>query len=216
MVYNIFNSVQKQGDDKMKKIEVRQKIQIIFARIIVLIACITMFLNICLSNKVSAATTWCNSCHSNSVVAEYYNPYFHRYICNGCNTVYGNKEEHSKKNGICTICNQTLHESSEDSGGTNGGGTKVPAGLPDLELFEPTISLGGTTTIIGQILGILRILGAITIVVAIAVIGFNTILGSANEKAEYQQKLVGVLFAGIFLVASTSIAKLIMSVAATI
>lgn len=100
--------------------------------------------------------------------------------------------------------------------GGGGSETGIPEGLPDLELFEPTISPGGATTIIGQILGILRIIGAITIVVAIAVIGFNTILGSANEKAEYQQKLVGVLFAGIFLVASTSIATLIMSVAAAI
>lgn len=120
-----------------------------------------------------------------------------------------------------SICYARLSEPEMnifDGGGTTETETEtvIPDGLPDLELFEPTISPGGATTIIGQILGILRIIGAITIVVAIAVIGFNTILGSANEKAEYQQKLVGVLFAGIFLVASTSIATLIMSVAATI
>ena len=122
---------------------------------------------------------------------------------------------------ICNLFMCNVVEASSDrpsqeqwvDGGGGSGGTGQTGGLPDLGLFEPTVSAGGATIIIGKILGILRIIGAIMTVVAIAVIGFNTILGSASEKAEYQQKLVGVIFAGIFLVASTSIAKMIMSVA---
>ena len=130
---------------------------------------------------------------------------------------------------VCSLCICNVVEANMGSdfaetqidgaeGGGGGGasaGTGQTGGLPDLGLFEPSVSPGGATSIIGKILSILRIIGAIMVVVSIAVIGFNSILASASEKAEYQQKLVGVLFAGIFMVASTSIAKWLMSVAGT-
>ena len=104
-------------------------------------------------------------------------------------------------------------------GATAGSGTAgTGTGLPSLDIFQPTLTpgeAGGIMQIIGTILVVLRTLGAIITVVSIAIIGFCTILGSASEKAEYQQKLTGVIIAGIFLVASTSIAKLIMDVAVT-
>ena len=101
--------------------------------------------------------------------------------------------------------------SEEDEDSTGSGLT----GLPSLDSFQASISLGGASTIVGGILWVLMIVGTVLIVVSLALIGFLTILGSASEKADYQQKLVGVIFAGIFMVASSSIAKLIISVAIT-
>ena len=88
-------------------------------------------------------------------------------------------------------------------------------GLPDLSLFEPSVSAGSMTERIGKVLGILMILGTVIIVVAVVMIGFNTILGSASEKAEHQQKLTVVIFAGIFMLASSAIAKFLISIAET-
>ena len=103
-------------------------------------------------------------------------------------------------------------EDNKDNKDNKGSGS---TGLPSLDSFTPSITLGGASTIVGGILGVLMIVGTVLIVVSLALIGFLTILGSASEKADYQQKLVGVIFAGIFMVASSSIAKLIISVAIT-
>ena len=100
-------------------------------------------------------------------------------------------------------------EDPSDGGSEGGSGTD----LPTLDSFQPSIGLGGASSIIGKIVGILMIVGTVLIVVAIALIGFLTILGSASEKAEYKQKLVGVIFAGIFMVGSSSIAKLLIATA---
>jgi len=75
-----------------------------------------------------------------------------------------------------------------------GEGTVQTGGLPDLSIFEPSVSAGGAVNVFGNILGILRIIGAVMATIAIVMIGFYTILGSASEKAEYQQKLIGIIF----------------------
>ena len=214
MVYNIFNSAPKQGDDKMKKTEVRQKIQTISTRIIVLLASITMVLNICLSNKAIAAITWCNVCHSNSVVAEYYNPYFHRYICHGCETVYGSNEEHSKNGGRCTICGELPSGIGGYGTGTGGDGSGTLGLDIDTDLFQPGLNdVGKASEITAILLAVFTVLGAIITVVSIAIIGFNTILGSANEKAEYKEKLVGVIIGAIVLMCGSTIARLLIGLA---
>ena len=128
----------------------------------------------------------------------------------------------------CTHNVQAIEIAEYEAGGGGAGsydgegGVLTPSdvgtgtGLPSLDLYRPTVSAGGATAVIGRILGILMTLGAIMITVSIAIIGFNSILGSASEKAEYQQKLMGVVFAGIFMVASSAIAKMIMNVATSL
>lgn len=133
----------------------------------------------------------------------------------GCAEVKNSTEPHDlNSSNECTECGYGKQENNShtDTGSGNAG---AGTGLPSLDIFQPTLApgeAGGIMQIIGKILGVLRILGAIMTVVSIAIIGFGTILGSASEKAEYQQKLAGVMFAGIFLIASTSIAKMIISI----
>ena len=89
----------------------------------------------------------------------------------------------------------------------------------DTSLFDPTSSLTGAgkaNEIISGLLGVFTVLGAITTVVSIAIIGFNTILGSANEKAEHNQKLVGVIVGAIVLMCGSIIAKALIGVAETL
>lgn len=76
--------------------------------------------------------------------------------------------------------------------------------------------MSGGSSIISGILSVLTIIGVLGVIVAIALIGFNMILGSASEKAVSQEKFVGIFIAAVLLVAGTMIAKYIISIASTI
>lgn len=88
-------------------------------------------------------------------------------------------------------------------------------GLPDLNNgYKPTTDLGGTgEEIVGKILGVAIAIGGIAGVISIALIGFNTILGSASEKAANQEKYIGVLVGAILITSGSIIARIIMSFA---
>ena len=48
-------------------------------------------------------------------------------------------------------------------------------------------------SIVGTILGALQIIGAFAIVLGIAVVGFQILLGSANDKADGKGKAIGFI-----------------------
>ena len=66
-------------------------------------------------------------------------------------------------------------------------------------------------SIVGTILGALQIIGAFAIVLGIAVVGFQILLGSANDKADGKGKAIGFIIGAIMLFSITTIAKLIIS-----
>lgn len=82
----------------------------------------------------------------------------------------------------------------------------------NLEEFKPQITSSEKANgIIGSILGILQVVGGILIVLAIAYIGFLTILGSAEEKASYKGRAVGIVIAAIMIFLGSTIAQFVMS-----
>ena len=94
---------------------------------------------------------------------------------------------------------------------------KLGVGI-SVEGFKPNISIDENNdspaiNIIIKILDLMRILGIIAFVVAVALIGFNMVLGSASQKAEGQGKLVGLVIASVVLFGGSSIAKLIIEIA---
>lgn len=89
--------------------------------------------------------------------------------------------------------------------------------LPDLDKYQPQPDFGvNAKRIISTILGVLTVIGIIVIVLSIAIIGFNTILGSASEKAEGKEKYVGIFIAALFITFGSIIARIIISVAENI
>jgi type IV secretory pathway VirB2 component (pilin) len=66
-------------------------------------------------------------------------------------------------------------------------------------------------SIVGTILGALQIIGAFAIVLGIAVVGFQILLGSANDKADGKGKAIGFIIGAIMLFSITTIAKLVIS-----
>lgn len=99
----------------------------------------------------------------------------------------------------------------------DGGGKGIITGdgLPDLDgNYKPTVQMGDSSkNIVSTILGILTVLGIVVGVVGIALIGFNTILGSASEKAAGQEKYVGIVIAALLITGGSVIAKFIINFA---
>lgn len=88
--------------------------------------------------------------------------------------------------------------------------------LPSLDLdYKPTAQNGKIINITETILGVIIAVGAILIVVFIALTGFGMILGSASEKAVAKEKFAGYLIAAVILTGGATIAKIIISIAET-
>lgn len=66
-------------------------------------------------------------------------------------------------------------------------------------------------SIVGTILGTLQVIGAFAIVLGIALVGFQILLGSANDKADGKGKAIGFIIGAIMLFSITTIAKLVIS-----
>ena len=62
---------------------------------------------------------------------------------------------------------------------------------------------------VGKILGIIRIIGTVTSVVMLIVIGIKFMLGSVEEKAEYKQSLKPYIIGALLLFTGTLIPQLI-------
>lgn len=81
--------------------------------------------------------------------------------------------------------------------------------------FEPKIDiddLDNSETIIKieSILSVLSVVGVIVTVILLAVLGFFSILGSAEEKHDIQFKLTGFIVGAILITATSTIAKIII------
>lgn len=63
----------------------------------------------------------------------------------------------------------------------------------------------------GKVLGLIQIASAVAAVILIAVFGFKFIMGSANEKADYQKSFIPLIVGVVVVFAATSIAKLLFS-----
>ena len=99
---------------------------------------------------------------------------------------------------------------------TDNEGIISNTGLPDLnnDSYKPTAQIGDSTvTMVSTILSVLTGLGIVAVIIGIALIGFNTILGSASEKAVNQEKYVGILIAALLITGGSVIAKFFINFA---
>ena len=69
------------------------------------------------------------------------------------------------------------------------------------------------TEMAGKVISLIQVASVILAVILIAVFGFKFIMGSANEKADYQKSFIPLIVGLVVVFAATSIAKLIMSIA---
>lgn len=71
----------------------------------------------------------------------------------------------------------------------------------------------GLTNMATRVISLIQVASVILAVILIAVFGFKFIMGSANEKADYQKSFIPLIVGLVVVFAATSIAKVIMTVA---
>ncbi len=105
----------------------------------------------------------------------------------------------------------------EDSGSSSSSSSSgsILNGYPsNLSQYKPSIAnSSGWISIVESVLGVLQVVGLIGCVILLALFGFNTILGSANEKAVAHEKYGGFLIGIVLITGGISIAKIVISVA---
>ena len=77
-----------------------------------------------------------------------------------------------------------------------------------------TTAANDLTKVAGNVVGLIQIASAVAAVVLVAVFGFKFILGSANEKADYQKSFIPLIVGVVVVFAATSIAKLLFGLMA--
>lgn len=86
-------------------------------------------------------------------------------------------------------------------------------GIPNTGMYKPIIDTNPISSgKLEKILSILQVIGVIGTVIAVAFVGLNTILGSANEKAIEKEKYMGILVAAVMITSGITIAKFIISI----
>ena len=76
-----------------------------------------------------------------------------------------------------------------------------------------SVDSSNLTKMAWKVISLIQVASVILAVILIAVFGFKFIMGSANEKADYQKSFIPLIVGLVVVFAATSIAKLIMSIA---
>ena len=83
------------------------------------------------------------------------------------------------------------------------GYVEITPTAPGADVMQPLQGMAG------KILGLIQAASGIAAVLLIAVFGFKFIMGSANEKADYQKSFIPLIVGVVVVFAATSIAKLL-------
>lgn len=90
---------------------------------------------------------------------------------------------------------------------------KIDGETIHMDRFKPAQITDGTAQtmvdLVNSVLGIITAVGIILSVVLIAIIGFNYVIGSANEKAINKEQMLYFLVGAVLLTTGTQIVKLI-------
>lgn len=72
------------------------------------------------------------------------------------------------------------------------------------------------TTIGGNVVNIIQIVGIVIAVIVLLVIGIKYMIGSASEKAEYKKTMIPYIVGAVLVFAGTSLVKVIYSLATAV
>ena len=110
---------------------------------------------------------------------------------------------------IFSLQQKSYADNDEASVGDSGVGSSI-LNTKDYEpSFEKSDSFNSK---VATLLSILQVVGVIAIVIGIAIMGFNTIMGSAEEKAVEEKKAIGLIVGAVMIFGVTTIAKFIISI----
>ena len=119
---------------------------------------------------------------------------------------------------LFTFSSMAFAENSTSKNGKNGENAGTASGLindinTNTSFSSASQQATGLSNMAGKVIGLIQVASVVLAVILIAVFGFKFIMGSANEKADYQKSFIPLIVGLVVVFAATSIAKLIMSVA---
>ena len=100
---------------------------------------------------------------------------------------------------LCSVSQVALATGATDPATLAGD---ITANTTDIDA-EPLKNMAG------RILGLVQIASAVATVVLVAVFGFKFIMGSANEKADYQKSFIPLIVGVVVVFSATYIAELL-------
>ena len=104
-------------------------------------------------------------------------------------------------------------KSYADSDEASVGDSGVGSSILNTKDYEPFLEKSDSfNSKVATLLSILQVVGVIAIVIGIAIMGFNTIMGSAEEKAVEEKKAIGLIVGAVMIFGVTTIAKFIISI----
>ena len=90
--------------------------------------------------------------------------------------------------------------------------SKIVLATPNITPIPPSEDdMSGVNNIAGKILGLIQAAAGVAAVVLVAIFGFKFIMGSANEKADYQKSFIPLIVGVVVVFAATSIAKILFN-----
>ena len=72
------------------------------------------------------------------------------------------------------------------------------------------------TSFVGQIVGILQVVGTVIAVLILVVLGIKYMMGSAEEKAEYKKTMMPYLVGALLIFAAVTIANMVYNFTSTL
>ncbi len=94
-----------------------------------------------------------------------------------------------------------------------GAGQGAGSVVNGIKANTESIDSSGMQTMAGKILGLIQIATAVMAVILVAVFGFKFVLGSAQEKSDYQKSFIPLIVGVVVVFAASSIAKMIFGIA---
>ena len=114
---------------------------------------------------------------------------------------------------VIMTCTPVFAAPTEPEGSTEGqqsSGTDASDVLSQITITNPDpTATQGLAKMAGTVLGLIRVASAIAAVILIAVFGFKFIMGSAQEKSDYQKSFIPLIVGVVVVFSATFIAELL-------
>lgn len=79
----------------------------------------------------------------------------------------------------------------------------------NINLNDAAAGAGDLTKLAGKVVGLIQIASVIAAVILVAVFGFNFIMGSAEQKSDYQKSFIPLIVGVVVVFSATSVARLL-------
>lgn len=113
---------------------------------------------------------------------------------------------------LCTNTQMVFATGETDETEETKGSASATDVLDQIKVQDPDASATkGLADMAGKVIGLIRVASAVAAVILVAIFGFKFIMGSANEKADYQKSFIPLIVGIVVVFSSTYIAEVLFT-----